>query len=276
MADSTPESSTPNYISGYEDLPQVYITRSAEKDAAYLLPHLKPGMRVLDIGCGPGSISAGLAASVAPGEFHGIDMAQSQIDIATSVAQEARLSNAQFQVADALALPFPDDYFDAVHCNAILVHIPDTSAILAEIYRVLKPGGILGSRDPVFDSCFIEPDIGNLSRLYAICSAVFISNGGHPQMGKELGAKFLEAAFVDIELTATVGSWVPPSEPGAPSTSDEFRSPLLGPPIANPAIELGLATKGEFEQWKKDFITWQESPGACGGYLWGEAIGRKP
>ncbi|HIL31068.1 MAG TPA: class I SAM-dependent methyltransferase [Dehalococcoidia bacterium] len=64
-------------------------------------------------------------------------MEQSQIDVATSVAQESGLSNALFQVADALALPFPDDYFDAVHCNAIIVHIPDTSAALAEMYRVL-------------------------------------------------------------------------------------------------------------------------------------------
>ena len=276
MADSTPESSTPNYISGYEDLPQVYIRRSAEKDAAYLLPHLKPGMRVLDIGCGPGSISAGLAASVAPGEFHGIDMAQSQIDIATSVAQEAGLSNARFQVADALALPFPDDYFDIVHCNAFLMHIPDTGAALAEMYRVLQSEGKIGAREPVLGSFFIEPDIGNLSGSYELFSAVLISSGGHPQMGKELGGKFVVAGFVDIEPTAKVDSWRPPSIPGAPSASDEFIGVFLEPPTSVPAIKQGLATKEEFDQWHKDFLTWRDSPGACGGFLWGEAIGRKP
>ena len=111
-------------------------------------------MRVLDISCGLGSISVGLAAAVALGEFRGIDMEQSQIDVATSVDQEAGLSNALFQVADALDLPFPDDYLDAVHCNAIIVHIPDTSAALAEMYRVLKTEGILGGQGTNFSFVF--------------------------------------------------------------------------------------------------------------------------
>lgn len=92
---------------------KVYIRRSAETEAAYLLGRLRSGMRILDISCGLGSISVCLAAAVALGEFRGIDMDQSQIDVATSVDQEAGLSNALFQVADALDLPFPDDYFDA-------------------------------------------------------------------------------------------------------------------------------------------------------------------
>ena len=114
MADDTPEISPPNYSIGYEDLAKVYIRRSTDKESAYLLGHLGPGMRVLDIGCGLGSISVGLGAAVAPGEFQGIDMEKSQIDVATSVAPEAGLSNALFQVADTFDLPLPDDYFDAL------------------------------------------------------------------------------------------------------------------------------------------------------------------
>ena len=134
---------------------KVYIRRSAETEAAYLLGRLRSGMRILDISCGLGSISVCLAAAVALGEFQGIDMEQSQMDVATSVAQEAGLSNALFQVAGALDLPFPDDHFDAVHYNAIIVHIPDTNAALAEMYEVLKPGGILGAREAIFHSCSI-------------------------------------------------------------------------------------------------------------------------
>ena len=67
------------------------------------------------------------------------------MELATAPAREAGHSNARFQVADALNLPFPDDYFDVVHCHTVFIHIPDTMAALAKIKRVLKEGGVLGA-----------------------------------------------------------------------------------------------------------------------------------
>lgn len=277
MADNTSENSTPDYMMGYvEDVIEILSQRTAETDAAYLLPHLRPGMRILDVGCGPGSISVGLAAAVAPGEFHGLDMAQTQIDTATSAAQKAGLVNAQFRVGDVMALPFPDGHFDVVHCHAVLMHIPDTGSALREMNRVLKSGGILGAREPVFDSCFLEPDIGNLSKVYGIFSGVLISNGGHPQIGKELKAKLVSAGFADIEPTATVDHFSPPSGSGTSMGFEALRGGLLGTINSEPAIEQGLATTEEFGRWNKAFLTWQDDPGAFGGIVYGEVIGRKP
>lgn len=191
MADNAPEKSTPDYTLGHsDDVSGRLARRNAARDAGYLLPHLKPGIRVLDVGCGPGSISLGLAAAVAPGELHGIDMAQSQIDIATSAAHEVGLSNCNFQVADLMALPFPDDHFDVVHCCHVLMHVPDTQSALAEMSRVLKPGGLFGAKEPLGLS-FIEPDIGNLSRATQTFWTVLRSNGGNPQIGKELKAELI-------------------------------------------------------------------------------------
>ncbi len=97
MADNIRESSTPNYTMGFDDAQVQRLNQStAAILAAYLLPHLQPGMRMLDIGCGPGSISVGLAAAVGPGEFYGIDMEASQVDLATAAAREAGLSNTRF------------------------------------------------------------------------------------------------------------------------------------------------------------------------------------
>ena len=139
-----PDTGQSDYTMGYsEDFLQLLDRRSAETHATYLLPHLKPGLRVLDFGCGPGTITVGLARTVEPGEVHGIDMEESQIGMARSAAEAGGHSNANFHVGDITALPFEDNSFDVAHCHAVLMHVPDTAAVLSEVKRVLKPGGII-------------------------------------------------------------------------------------------------------------------------------------
>ena len=105
MSDRTSEPS--GYTMGYsEEFRQLLDRRSVETHAAYLLPHLEPGLRVLDFGCGPGTISVGLAVAVDPGEVHGIDMEESQIGLARSAAEAGGNANATFHVGDVTGLPF--------------------------------------------------------------------------------------------------------------------------------------------------------------------------
>ena len=112
------------YTMGYRDeWRQVLDRRSAPSNAGHLLPHLRPGMRVLDLGCGPGSISIGLAQAVAPGKLYGIDLERSQVDIARAGARAAGVDNAEFAVGDAVRLPFADGFFDVAHCHALLMHV---------------------------------------------------------------------------------------------------------------------------------------------------------
>ena len=99
MQGNTPPDSA--YTMGYdENFQQLLRRRSAESHAAYLLPHLKPGDRVLDFGCGPGTISVGLASAVDPGELHGVDMEESQIEMARAAARAGGHANATFRVGD--------------------------------------------------------------------------------------------------------------------------------------------------------------------------------
>ena len=201
-------------------------------------------------------------------------MEESQVERAAAAAREGSHSNARFQVADAANLPFPDDHFDVVHCCAVLMHIPDTMAALAEIKRVLKTGGILGARELIGDASFIEPDIGNLNRAPAVFSAVLIANDGHPQMGKELRARFSEAGFVDIESTGSFQSF------GSPSDIAVFTGLLINyvfaPPIAEQAFSHGIATREELDEWRDAAVVWKDHPGAFAALAHGEAIGRKP
>ena len=156
MSDQTPKEQ--GYTMGYsEEFLQLLHRRSADTHAAHLLPHLKSGLRVLDFGCGPGTISVGLATAVAPGELHGIDMEESQINMARAAAKAGGHGNATFHVGDVTDLPFDDNYFDVAHCHAVLMHVPDTESTLAEVKRVLKPGGIISSREFILGSSFLEP-----------------------------------------------------------------------------------------------------------------------
>ena len=104
-------------------LRQDYATRTADRQAAFVLPYLHQGIKLLDLGCGPGTITLGLAQAVAPGQVTGIDHDSVHIETATALTAERDVNNVSFQVGDALALPFEDDCFDAVFENNVFIHL---------------------------------------------------------------------------------------------------------------------------------------------------------
>ena len=110
------------------------------------LLELRPGMRVLDLACGPGTLSKPLATLLEPdGELVGVDLAEGMIEIAR--AQGIR--NATFQLMDILELTFPDSSFDAAACGHGLQFVPDLSRALGEAHRVLRPGSRFAASVPL-------------------------------------------------------------------------------------------------------------------------------
>ena len=192
------------YTMGYSpEFLQLLDRRNAGTHASYLLPHLRSGMRLLDFGCGPGNLTVGLAAAVHPGEVHGIDMEESQIEMARCAASAGGHENATFHVGNVYELPFEDNYFDAAHCHAVLMHVPDTAAALSEVKRVLKPGGIIASREMIAGSSFSEPAGEHIPEAWATFGRLLSANGGHPEMGKELKRWLLGAGFDDVRATGS-------------------------------------------------------------------------
>ena len=126
-------SSRERYTLGHDDAAlESFGTRTASSHAAFFLPHLKPGMRILDCGCGPGSITVGLAQAVAPGEAVGIDIGSSSLEAAAALASEQGVSNVRFEEADIYDLPFPDESFDAAFSHNVLAHLTDPLAAVME------------------------------------------------------------------------------------------------------------------------------------------------
>ena len=273
MPDQT--QTTSDYTMGYsEEFLQLLDRRSAETNAAYLLPHLKPGLRVLDFGCGPGTITVGLARAVDPGEVHGIDMEESQIGMAHSAAEAGGHANVTFHVGDVTALPFDDNVFDVAHCHAVLMHVPGTAAVLSEVKRVLKPGGIVASREMFVESSFLEPSDENVGEAWATFSRLLAANGGHPQMGKELKNTFLEAGFSDLQASGSFDFFGSAEDVAFlyAFIMDWFYSPN----VIEAATKYGLATHEQFDMWKQGLDEWRDAAGACGGFAFGEVIASKP
>lgn len=264
-----------SYTMGYgEEFLQMLDRRSAQSNAARLLPHLTPGQRLLDFGCGPGTISVGLAKAVEPGEFHGIDMEESQIDIARSAAKAGGHDNATFHVGDVTKLPFEDDYFDVAFCHTVLTHVPDTAAVLNEAKRVLKPGGLIFSREIIVSSSFIEPGEEKTRPAWNTFARLLAGNGGHPEIGKELGRHFLAAGFKDIRASGSYDSFGTPQDVGffLQFVLDWFHAPA----VVEAATKYGLATREQFDEWRQDLEEWKDTPGGLAALAFGECLGTKP
>jgi SAM-dependent methyltransferase len=131
--------------------------RTAESDAAFLLPHIKATDTILDVGCGPGTITTGLARHASAGSTIGVDISAAVLDKARTLAAQTGLpksgaGSVSFQEGNVLqTLPFPDDTFDVVFASQVFGHLVPSPEMplraLTEIRRVLKPGGLLATRD---------------------------------------------------------------------------------------------------------------------------------
>ncbi len=268
-------SATPDYTMGFsEEFMEALRRYTAETSAAYLLPHLRPGLRVLDFGCGPGTISVGLAKAIAPGELHGVDMEESQIALARSVAQAAGRDNTDFRVGDVTALPYEDGFFDVAHCHNVLMHIPDTAAVLAEVRRVLKPGGLLACREMITGSSFTHPDFGVIRKAWDMFEDLLTADEGHPQMGKDMKGHILAAGFTNLRMTASFTVYNTPEDVAfIHRIANQW---FLSPEITEAAIKYGAATETLCKHIHDAYEQWKDHAAAFAALAYGEAVANKP
>ncbi len=269
------ESGTPDYTMGFsEEFIQALRRYAAETHARHLLPHLKPGQRVLDLGCGPGTISVGLAKAVEPGELYGVDMEESQVELAKAIAQSDGQDNATFQVGDVLDLPFEDDFFDVAHFHNVLMHVPDTAAALREARRVLKSGGLVSAREMIGESSFTAPDFGVIRKAWDMFEDLLAADDGHPQMGKEMKTHFIEAGFTDVRTNLSFDVYDTPED--VIFIYGIAQLWFLSPEITEAAIKYGASTQKLCDDIGIAYERWKDHPGALCGVGHGELIAVNP
>jgi ubiquinone/menaquinone biosynthesis C-methylase UbiE len=194
------------YTHGHHDsVLRSHRWRTAENSAAYLLDHLRPGMEVLDVGCGPGTITIDLARLVAPGRAVGIERAEGVLDEARAAASVAGVSNVAFEVGDAYALGYDDGSFDVVHAHQVLQHLTDPVAALVEMRRVLRPGGLLAVRDSDYGAFTWFPLDPVLDRWLSLYHDVTVRNAAEADAGRRLRSWVHAAGFTDV--TYTTSTW---------------------------------------------------------------------
>ena len=245
-------------------------TRTAAHDAAFFIRHLRPGMRVLDVGCGPGSITQGLAELVAPGSVVGIDIQAALIERARALGAAGEQTNLHFEVADLYRLPFADQTFDAAFSNGVLMHLAEPMRALAQLRRVLRPGGIIGVRDPDFGAVLYAPMTPTFQRWLELRVRVRQYNGGDPFLGRHHRRLLLDAGFADVEAGASVDS------AGTPATIERhaafLKSQLVG--LARTAVVQAWMDQKQVDQTLAEIDAWMQRPDAFAATTWCEAVGR--
>ena len=188
---------SPNYTYGSDAAHtlKMHASRTADKQAGWLLPYLKSGMTLLDVGCASGSITVGLAKVVDPGQVTGVDISEVEIQRAQQRASESDISNIRFEIGDTNQLDFSDESFDALFSNNTLEHIPEPADALREMRRVLKPGGIIGIRDMDMGGWFSGGNDELWERLSDIYEADFKNTGVHARLGRRLGTLQMKQAL---------------------------------------------------------------------------------
>ena len=246
--------------------------RGAADSAAYLLAHLRAGMDLLDVGCGPASITADLAERVAPGRVVGLDAAAGALEAARATLRERGLSEqVELTCGDIMALPFEDASFDVVHAHQVLQHLADPVGALAEMRRVTRPGGIVAVRDAVYSAMTWFPEPAGMEQWRSVYMATARANGGEPNAGSRLLSWARAAGFADASASASTWCYATPADRAWQSQTWAQRClTSFGPR----AVELGLADRADLETMAQAWRQWGDSEDAWFVVVHGEVLAR--
>ncbi|MFN8194653.1 MAG: methyltransferase domain-containing protein [Nocardioidaceae bacterium] len=246
--------------------------RTAENSVAYLLPHLGPGLTLLDVGSGPGTITADLAERVAPGRVTALEVSEETAALTRDELDRRDVAHATVRVGDVHALPFPDDTFDVVHAHQVLHHVADPVQALREMARVARPGGLVAVRETDFGGYVWHPASAGLDRWLALFRETARSNGGEPDAGRRLLGWAVEAGLAGAAASATTWCFASPEDRAfwGGMWADRMTTSSFGDQL----VESGRATRDEVDEIVAAWHSWSEAPDGWFSVLHGEVLAR--
>jgi len=249
----------------HESVLRSHRWRTVENSAAYLLPRLRPGLTLLDVGCGPGTITADLTQRLAPGNVLGIDAA-------ADIVEAARRDHpgAAFATGSVYELAFADATWDIVHAHQVLQHLADPVAALREMRRVVRPDGIVAARDSDYAAFIWHPADERLERWLALYHEIGRANGGEPDAGRRLVSWARQAGFTRIDASASAWCFATPEERAW--WGGLWADRMTASAIAQQAVREGRATPAELADLAAAWREWAAAEDAWFAVMHGEII----
>lgn len=249
-----------------------YLVRTAANSAAYLLPHLRAGQRLLDVGCGPGSITADLAELTAPGSVIALDASAEVLEQASARIVGRGLPTPVVLAADAAQTGLPTNSVDVAHAHQVLQHVGDPVAVLRELRRVLAPAGIVAARDADYAAFSWYPDNPGLTAWLDLYRSVTRTNGGEPDAGRRLRSWALRAGFDEVATSSS--TWTYASVEATRWWSSVWTERITESPIAEQALAGGFAQRSDLDAIAEGWRDWGRAPGAYFAVVHGEILCR--
>jgi len=270
------EKTKASYTLGGNDAFLEYLRRYRTADICgkFFRDKVQNNSDILDCGCGPGSVTLGLAEWASSGKTIGIDLNGEQFESARISAEAKSISNIDFREASIFELPFEDNQFDLVFAQAVFVHIPDHSKAMSELHRVLKPGGHVALRDIVNSLILMCPQDPLAEKLRLVYRQGMIASGGDPDVGLSFGQLLLDSGFEELELSL---EW-------EQSPNHEFRVEYFANlvdvfdngKLGQLAVDEGWVTTTERTQVGETCRDLANNPTAIWGIPFVQALARKP
>ena len=244
--------------------------RTAENSAGYLVPHLEPGLTLLDVGSGPGTITADLAARVAPGRVTALEVSDEVADLTRAELDRQDVRHATVRVGDIHDLPFADGSFDVAHAHQVLQHVADPVQALRELARVTRPGGLVAVRDSDYGGFAWHPTSAALDRWLTLYDRAARANGGEPDAGRRLLGWAHAAGLHDLAATSSTWCFASPEDRAwwGGLWADRMTTSAFGEQL----VTSGRATPEEVQAIAAGWRAWADDPGGWFSVLHGELL----
>lgn len=249
---------------------RTHTWRTAPNSAGYLVPHRKPWMKILDIGCGPGSITVDFAKRVPSGSVTGVEYVADPLEGARAIAEADGVRNITFLTADILSLPFDDNTFDIVHVHQVLQHIADPVKALSEMRRVARDGGIVAARESAHLTW--SPPSKGLDKWLDLTVRMAAEKGGNPHPGGKIHVWARNSGFEMASIQRSAGSWCFSSPEERRYWGGSMEERITDSGLAKKAIYEGFATGEELDEMARAWGQWTEDEEGWFGVLHGEVI----